>query len=101
MYLIGQSGTTGIDFLGMDIIVREDAIFDENGNPMVNNQGQQITRQVYSLVAYSFGFNFMVGTYETLNEAKSVFDFIHSKLKSGEAFLDVRDVEAKVGIQKG
>lgn len=101
MYLLSQSGTTGVDLMGMDIVVNRNPILDVNGQPVVDPQGNQMFSEIYSIVAYGIGFQFPMASYETLNEAKSVFDYIHSKMKDGEAFLDVRTVESKVGIQKG
>ena len=103
MYLISQIGTTGIDFVALDIEERPSnkPLIGEDGNQMVDQQGKPVFEPIYVLVAYGFGFNFRVAAYETLQEAQNVFNYIHKELVKGTAFLDIREVEPKVGISRG
>lgn len=101
MYLISQSGTTGLDFMGMDIIVNRNPLVGENGNQLTDQQGNPAFSESFSLIAYGIGIQFAVATYETLQEARSVFDYIHKELIGGTNFLDIREVEPKVGISRG
>lgn len=101
MYLISQIGTTGIDFVAIDIAEKSKPLIGENGNQMVDQQGNPAFSPIYVLVAYGIGFNFEVAAYETLQEAQNVFNYIHKELVKGTAFLDIREVEPKVGISRG
>ena len=101
MYLLNETGTAGMDFLGMEIRVKDKSLIDENGKPIINNQGQQVFTQAYFFLVFGVGFNMEMGDYETLNEAQSVFNLIHSKMKNGVQFLAIQDVEREVGIKRG
>ena len=101
MYLISQSGTTGLDYMGMDIVVNRNPIVGQDGNQAIDQQGNPLFSETFTLMVFGIGVQFPMASYETLQEAQNVFNYIHKELFKGTTFLDIREVEPKVGISRG
>lgn len=81
-----------VDATGLQIlpINQERQVMGDDGQPHV-----VVVTIGFDVVAYGFGYNIVVGSYELEEQARALFNDILTHLKKGDEFYDVKTNEGK------
>lgn len=87
-----------VDATGLQIVPynEERQVIGDDGQPHVT-----VVTVAFDVLAYGFGYNICVGTYELEEQARALFNDILTHLKKGDQFYDVKTNEGKFMARMG